>query len=68
MAACLASKRQHVVEKSDAGRDLRAPAAVEFEFQLDLGFGRLAMNLGGACHAFKNTTKNPRRAGRLRAA
>ncbi len=52
----LGQQRQHVVEEADAGRDLRGAGPIEIEIQLDRGFGRLALDVGGACHAFKNTT------------
>ena len=46
----LRQQRQHVVEKADAGADLRLAGAVEIERELDLRFGGLARNGGGAGH------------------
>ena len=43
-------QREHVVEEADAGGDLRGAGAVEVQLDLDLGFGRLALDAGGAGH------------------
>ena len=46
----LGQQREHVVEEADAGGDLGLAGAVEVQLQVDLGFGRLAVNRGGAWH------------------
>ena len=46
----LGQQREHVVEKADAGGDLRLADAVEQQFQLDVGFRRFAVESGGAGH------------------
>ena len=40
----LGQQRQHVVEEAHAGGDLRLAAAVERQFQFDVGFGRFALD------------------------
>ena len=39
-------EREHVVEETDARGDLRAAAAVEIDFEPDIGFRRLAPDGG----------------------
>jgi hypothetical protein len=39
-------KREHVVEKPDAGGDLRRSAAVEVQFELNVGFSRFTNDFG----------------------
>ena len=41
----LGQQRQHVVEEADAGGDLRLAAAVQRQFQVDVGFRRLAVDV-----------------------
>src|SRR5262245_28705389 len=48
--AVLGKKRQHVVEKADAGLDRALARAVEVEGEGDVGFTRLPMDLRGAGH------------------
>ena len=46
----LGQQREHVVEEADARGDLRAAAAVEIDFQADVGLRRLALDGGSAGH------------------
>ena len=49
-------EREHVVEEADARGDLRAAAAVEIDFEADIGFRRLPLDGGRARH----NTENPK--------
>ena len=43
-------ERQHVVEESDTGLDGRLTAAIDVQFQLNIGFGGLTIDAGCAAH------------------
>ena len=46
----LGKQREHVIEKADAGVDGRRARTVEIELELDVSFGRLTLDRGGAGH------------------
>jgi hypothetical protein len=49
-AAVSRHKFEHVVEKTDAGRNPSFATAVQIQLQAHLGFIRLALNSSGARH------------------
>lgn len=54
----LRQQREHVIEETNAGVDLRLAGAIEIEGQVDCRFGSLPMNGGGAWHERIRDLKN----------
>jgi PHP family Zn ribbon phosphoesterase len=48
-AAVPRKKLQHVIEEANARRDLVRAGAVQIQAGADIGFGRVAVQSGGAC-------------------